>query len=59
MVASTYRVIIDSKLLRIRRLAVGSSSRWPHVGSEMGNTALDSPPNSTLVLSHHQTESLT
>ena len=54
MVASTCRVTIISTL-RIRRPAVGSSSRWPHVGFEMGYIALDSPPSSTSIPSHHQT----
>ena len=59
MLASTYRSIIDSRLLRMRRLAVRSSRRWPSVSSEMGYIALGSLLDSTPVLNHHRTESLT
>ena len=59
MIAFTCRVTIDSRLLRMRRLATGFSSRWPDIGSEMGYTALGSPPSSILVLNHHRTGGLT
>ena len=55
MVASTCRGTIDSRLLKIRRLAIGSSSKWPHVGFKMGYTALSSPLLSISILNHHQT----
>ena len=36
----------------MRRLAVGSSRRWPPVGSEMGYTALGNALDSNPVSSH-------
>ena len=58
MLASNCRNTTDLRLLRMRRLAVRPSRRSPHVGFGMDFTISSSLLLNSLVLSHHQIESL-
>ena len=57
MLSSIYRGTIDSYLFRMRRLAIRSSSKWPHVDFEIDYTAYESSPSSISIPNHHQTKS--
>ena len=50
----SYKSTADSRLFRMRRLAVRLSKRQSQGGSEMAFTASGSPPSGILIFNHHQ-----